>query len=182
MKNILTLTTSLLLLSATLLGQTFNAGIDFEADLAEYSPGFTLSGTSPITAAGTDAPGNAISLYFTSAVDMSNLLTNGATLDFVANAGHSANSSFSISLFDSSFGAEEIITGLNFADTTLISSSLGTSSIDLTDVQNIVINTGGIGSSVNVDVSSFTIVPEPSTYALIAGFAAFLFVAIRRRK
>ena len=26
------------------------------------------------------------------------------------------------------------------------------------------------------------VVPEPSTYALIAGFAAFLFVAIRRRK
>jgi len=25
-------------------------------------------------------------------------------------------------------------------------------------------------------------VPEPSTYALIAGFAAFIFVAIRRRK
>ena len=27
-----------------------------------------------------------------------------------------------------------------------------------------------------------SVVPEPSTYALIAGFAAFLFVAIRRRK
>ena len=32
---------------------------------------------------------------------------------------------------------------------------------------------GGIGLSV--------IVPEPSTYALLAGFAAFIFVAIRRR-
>lgn len=31
----------------------------------------------------------------------------------------------------------------------------------------------------NISVSA---VPEPSTYALIAGFAAFLFVAIRRRK
>jgi len=29
---------------------------------------------------------------------------------------------------------------------------------------------------------SISVVPEPSTYALIAGFAAFLFVAIRRRK
>ena len=27
-----------------------------------------------------------------------------------------------------------------------------------------------------------TVVPEPSTYALLAGFAAFLFVAIRRSK
>ena len=30
--------------------------------------------------------------------------------------------------------------------------------------------------------ASISVVPEPSTYALIAGFAAFLFVAIRRRK
>ena len=29
---------------------------------------------------------------------------------------------------------------------------------------------------------SISVVPEPSTYALIAGFAAFVFVAIRRRK
>ena len=29
---------------------------------------------------------------------------------------------------------------------------------------------------------SLTVVPEPSTYALLAGFAAFLFVAIKRRK
>ncbi|MFL2843000.1 MAG: PEP-CTERM sorting domain-containing protein, partial [Coraliomargaritaceae bacterium] len=26
-----------------------------------------------------------------------------------------------------------------------------------------------------------SVVPEPSTYALLAGFAAFIFVAIRRR-
>ena len=36
----------------------------------------------------------------------------------------------------------------------------------------------------NVQISnlSASAVPEPSTYALIAGFAAFVFVAIRRRK
>ena len=32
------------------------------------------------------------------------------------------------------------------------------------------------------DSLSITVVPEPSTYALLAGFAAFLFVAIKRRK
>lgn len=37
-------------------------------------------------------------------------------------------------------------------------------------------------SAVVVDDISVSAVPEPSTYALIAGFAAFLFVAIRRRK
>lgn len=38
---------------------------------------------------------------------------------------------------------------------------------------------GNFGSGYGV---SFSVVPEPSTYALIAGFAAFVFVAIRRRK
>jgi len=37
-------------------------------------------------------------------------------------------------------------------------------------------NAGFQGSGVSI------VVPEPSTYALLAGFAAFLFVAIRRRK
>jgi hypothetical protein len=36
----------------------------------------------------------------------------------------------------------------------------------------------------NVELSDLeaTAVPEPSTYALLAGFAVFLFVAIRQRK
>ena len=38
-------------------------------------------------------------------------------------------------------------------------------------------NAGIFGQGVSISV-----VPEPSTYALIAGFAAFVFVAIRRRK
>jgi hypothetical protein len=37
-------------------------------------------------------------------------------------------------------------------------------------------------SAAVIDNVSISAVPEPSTYALIAGFAAFLFVAIRRRK
>jgi hypothetical protein len=37
-------------------------------------------------------------------------------------------------------------------------------------------------SAIVVDDISVSAVPEPSTYALIAGFAAFVFVAIRRRK
>jgi hypothetical protein len=37
-------------------------------------------------------------------------------------------------------------------------------------------------SAAVIDNVSISAVPEPSTYALIAGFAAFVFVAIRRRK
>jgi hypothetical protein len=48
-------------------------------------------------------------------------------------------------------------------------------------------NRGGTGiaqthfDTLTIDVSAIT-VPEPSTYALLAGFAAFLFIAIKRRK
>lgn len=41
---------------------------------------------------------------------------------------------------------------------------------------------GSTGNWVTVDNISLSTVPEPSTYALIIGFSAFLFVAIRKRK
>ena len=47
------------------------------------------------------------------------------------------------------------------------------------------VNTGGNGRNfINLDHIGLSVspVPEPSTYALLAGFAAFLFVAIKRRK
>ena len=186
MKNILSLLLITLTLFATSLnGQVvFNAGSDFNADLAEYQTGFTLTdGPSSVTASGTDAIGNSFSLFFGTAVDMSSLATlNQATIEFTANSGHAANSSFSISLFDSAFNASYDISGFNFADSSLIGSGAN-SGVNLSDIQGLTVTTGGLsGDAVNVGVTSFTIVPEPSTYALFAGFAAFLFVAIRRRK
>ena len=52
---------------------------------------------------------------------------------------------------------------------------------------NIVVSLDGLGVDITDGGGIFgsgvsIAVPEPSTYALIAGFAAFLFVAIRRRK
>jgi hypothetical protein len=185
MKYILTLTTSILLLSSSLFGQTWNAGTDFGVLVADsdatYSPGFTLTDNpTSISAVGTDGPGNAISLWFNTAVDMSLLSSNGAVLTFTTNAGHVATTSFSLSLLNSSFDLLDDLSGLSFGDSSLVSSTSAASG--LSDVKNILVNTGGIGDAVNVNIQSISIVPEPSTYALIAGFAAFLFVAIRRRK
>lgn len=185
MKNILSLSLiSLTFLATSLFGQQFNAGTDFIADLAEYQTGFTLTDNSnTVSASGTDAIGNSFSLYFDTAVDMSALATsNQATFEFVAGSGHAANSSFSISLFDSAFASSYDLSGYNFADSSLVGTGTN-NGVDLTDIQGLTVTTGGLtGSLVNVDISSFSIVPEPSTYALIAGFAAFVFVAIRRRK
>lgn len=184
MKNIITLTTSFLVLAASLFGQqTFFAGTDFVADVPEYVIGFTLTdNASSIDVVGTDSPGNAISLWFNSTVDMSALTTQNSFFTFTINGGSTATSSFSTSVFDSTFGAEALLSGYNFGDPTAEAGPLGSTSVDLTDVQNFVLNTGGIGDAVNISIESFTIVPEPSTYALLAGFAAFVFVAIRRRK
>ena len=165
MKNIITLTTTLLLLGTSLFGQatTWYAGTDFVADLPEYSIGFTLTdNASDVTAVGTDAPGNSISLWFNSTVDMSALTAGEAFFTFTTNAGHTATSSFSTSVFDSTFGGEDIISGFSFGDSSATTGvpALASASVDLTDVQNLVLNTGGIGDAVNVSIESFTIVPS----------------------
>ena len=55
-----------------------------------------------------------------------------------------------------------------------------------TDLANLTVEGTGLSFAAGgyASTSGYTtsFVPEPSTYALIAGFAAFLFVAIRRRK
>ena len=161
----------------------FSAGTDFVADLPEYQVNFTLTdNASSVTAVGDDNIGSSFSLYFDTAVDMSALASGGnqATLDFTANSGHAANSSFSISLFDSGFAASYDLTGFNFSDSTLIGSG-SNSGVDLTDIQGLTVTTGGLGSAVNIDVASFTIVPEPSTAGLIAGLLALGSVMLRRR-
>jgi hypothetical protein len=71
--------------------------------------------------------------------------------------------------------------------------SSGTGLTSITGFQMKTMNGGGVwgtdasggstGNWVAVDnISLVTVVPEPSTYALLIGFASFLFVAIRKRK
>ena len=73
-------------------------------------------------------------------------------------------------------------TGWQSAGTSISISGIGAEAGDLLQfgLYNESQNYSGNGTwTDNISVSA---VPEPSTYALMAGFAAFLFVAIRRRK
>ena len=138
--------------------QCFYAGTDFVADEPEWNIGFTLTDNAySVTAVGTDSIGNAISLWFNTPVDMSGLLSSGGILEFTTGPGHSATSPFSISLYDASFSGEDLLTGGSFSDTSVSILPLVVASIDLTAVQCMVINTGGIGNYVNIDITSFCI-------------------------
>ena len=63
-----------------------------------------------------------------------------------------------------------------------LSFSAGTAVGDLFQIGVFAEQQAGGANGAWTDNISVTAVPEPSTYALLAGFAAFLFVAIRRRK
>jgi hypothetical protein len=79
--------------------------------------------------------------------------------------------------------AWSVITGANAPATPPLNAALighGNAGQISADASGLAISvaSGGIGGS----GLTISVVPEPSTYALIAGFVAFLFVAIRRRK
>jgi hypothetical protein len=185
-KIIITLTVLLSsILGCTLNAQTWNAITDFTADLPEYQTGFTLTNNADsISAVGTDATGNSFYLYFDNGgVDMSALLNPSATARLIYTDSNAAVSSYTLSLEDYDSVTNWALAGFSMADSTLYSSNNGSGTADLTNISGIGLNTGGLtGDAVNMTITGFEIVPEPSTYALIAGFAAFLFVAIRRRK
>ena len=185
-KTILTLTVLVSsMLGLTLNAQTWNAITDFTADLAEYQTGFTLTdNANSISAVGTDATGNSFYLYFQNGgVDMSALLNAGATARLLYTDTNAAVSSYTLSLEDYDATTNWALAGFSMSDSTLYSSDNGSGTADLTNISGIGLNTGGLtGAGVNMTITGFEIVPEPSTYALLAGFAAFLFVAIRRRK
>lgn len=112
-------------------------------------------------------------------------LAAGETIEIFGSMTDAPSSAFSVDLYDSAFtmytlsGGSWVNIESNGSDAIDLVSGAG---FDWTDVSYIDITTGGLGDSVAGTLVSISVVPEPSTYALIAGFAAFLFVAIRRRK
>ena len=98
------------------------------------------------------------------------------------------SSLYSVTLYDSAFNTI-VLSGGEWGkisgDTTEVDLSIPSQAFAWSDVTYIDINTGGAGASVAGSISSITVVPEPSTYALIAGFLhsyLWQFVAVNRAR
>jgi hypothetical protein len=180
MKKSLLLTTLLLIASfsyAQVLD--FTSGVTIDTNYDTF--GSTSSG-SGISFSGSDL-GNVVSAYWDSAQDLSSWAT--ATEAIISGTMTSAPTSvFDVILYDSSFNTVTLSGGswVNLSNSGTDALVIPANSFAWNDVTAFDINTGGAGDTVAGTITNISIVPEPSTYALIAGFAAFLFVAIRRRK
>ena len=183
MKNLLITLLSLGFVANISFAQSLDltSGAGFSIDSSFDTMGTTVSSTG-ISFSGLD--NQVISGFWSSAQDLSSWAA--ASEAYVLGSISTAPSSlYSVTLYDSAFNTI-VLSGGEWGkisgDTTEVDLSIPSQAFAWSDVTYIDINTGGAGASVAGSISSITVVPEPSTYALIAGFAAFLFVAIRRRK
>lgn len=198
--KLITLTAIAALITSSLFAQsvTYTAITDFTTDTFAPATGVTsVDGSSNIALSGPDGSGDAWYYFDNGAVDLSAFTSGGLTLDFTSGAGHAASSGFTIQLANYSAnggnGWFADLSGFSWSDTT---TSVSTFSVannyagnaatpDFSQVEGFGIFMGGnpaAAQNIDVNITGISVVPEPSTYALIAGFAAFLFVAIRRRK
>ncbi|MDA0848635.1 MAG: PEP-CTERM sorting domain-containing protein [Verrucomicrobia bacterium] len=180
MKKSLLLTTLLLVASfsyAEVLD--FTSGVTIDTNYDTFGSTATESG---ISFSGSDL-GNVVSAYWDTAQDLSSWAT--ATEAIISGSMTSAPTSvFDVILYDSNFNTVTLSGGswVNISNVGSDALVIPANSFAWNDVTAFDINTGGAGETVTGTITNISIVPEPSTYALIAGFAAFLFVAIRRRK
>ena len=98
------------------------------------------------------------------------LVRNSHSPDFSADP---LNISFSVNYNDNTVS-------ISASDNLVVTRNVTGSLAEIDQVRLILDGSMGAGDYMIID--NFSIVPEPSTYALLAGFAAFLFVAVKRRK
>jgi hypothetical protein len=111
------------------------------------------------------------------ALSESDLVVNGS-------ASTAPASTFSITLTDGGFNSAE------YSSTSWASLSGGATlsfvqtvgAFNWSDVQGVFLSGGGGGDGVSFNLSGLSTVPEPSTYAALAGLCALGYVMVRRRK
>jgi hypothetical protein len=176
MKTLLTTLTSLLL----------SASISFAA--IDFTSGFTIDGgydTVGSTADGSGisfssvigVTGGTVSGFWDTAQDASDF--SGAALEILGSMTAATNVAFDLVFYDSAFNAATVSGASTGLLTTNVDSGAAFAWNDISAVDFSLAAADNV--SVSGSLTGIAAVPEPSTYALLAGFAAFIFVAIRRR-
>ena len=150
------------------------------------SDGFTTfstvtPGPASIDIAGTDL--QVLSGTF-SAVDLTSLWGNDLSLS--GSAATAPASTFTITLFDAEDDIATFVggawSGLSGSGETLLSFSSADGSFNAATVYALELATGGGGDAVAATFTGLSLVPEPSTYAALAGLCALGYVMVRRRR
>jgi hypothetical protein len=110
-----------------------------------------------------------------------------STLYLTASVSANPASTFDVVLFDAEFDTRTYTGNWSSFSTSLSEVALGlTSSVGVFGtVTGVQIFTGGTGSALNVTLdllSTTSAIPEPSSFAALAGFAALGLVGLRRRR
>jgi hypothetical protein len=177
MKTLLTTLTSLLL----------SATMSFAA--LDFTSGFTIDGAYDDVGSSVDSngisfssvigvTGGTISGYWDSAQDASDF--SGFALEAIGTMTDAPNLGYDLVFYSGDYSSDITVTGGNWS--TLVTTSTAGSSFNWSDIGAVdFVISAGADVSVGGSLTGIQAVPEPSTYALLAGFAAFIFVAIRRR-
>ena len=161
----------------------FTSGFTIDGDYDTIGSTVDSNGISISTTIG--VLGGTISGFWDSAQDASDFSSQALAVIGTMTAAPSLN--YTLTFYDSSFASTTVAVA-NWADVlpdvppALGTSGTADSSFAWTDVSAIDINISAGGDvALAGTLTDIAAVPEPSTYALLAGFAAFIFVAIRRR-
>jgi hypothetical protein len=184
MKTLLTTLTSLLL-SATMsfAALDFTTGFTVDGDYDTVGSTGNSDGISFSTTIG--VPGGTISGFWDSAQDASDF--SGQALAAIGTMSSAPSLNYTLTFYDSSFASTEVLVAnwnqvLSAIPPVIGTTQTATAAFAWTDVTAVDINiSAGADVALAGTLTGIAAVPEPSTYALLAGFAAFIFVAIRRR-
>ena len=154
------------------------SGVSVDTDYTDFS-------SASATASGVTFSGNdqqTLSVLFDAAQDLTGWENYSLTIN--GSMSSAPSTLFGIVFYDDNFNTAEFESAAfsDLASGSATATFATDGGLDWSAVTAFDLVTGGGGDSTAGTLTSFSSVPEPSTYALIAGFAAFVFVAIRRRK
>lgn len=180
MKKLLTILLSSSLIAGAVIAQSLDFTTGFSIDPNYDTMGSTVSG-SGITFSGLD--NQVISGVWGSAQDLS-AWSSATEFHVLGSISTAPTSLYSVALYDSSFNSLTLSGGewgKIDATTSSVDLTVASNSFAWNDIVAIDFNTGGAGSAVAGTLTSITVVPEPSTAALLAGMLALGSVMLRRR-